>query len=304
MELAAILRRQWILTCVMVVVTLVGVIGVLIKLSWTYQSTGSVVFLISKNSAKNFGGNPYLGFDTALNQTADVVRYEVMDIETANHLAAQGYPGSYLITDAIDTAGPVLQVQVTGHNKTAVEHTLYGVLNQISVKLNTLQAGVAPDNKIRELVIATSPKATVLVSKKARPLLEVLGIGFILIIGVPSIVDAVRTRRPARKGPRRESASQSESGQVTTRSGYGSDRPARSGYGSDRPARSGYSSDRPARSGYSSEGPDGSDYGAERRVPAPARPYDTADRNEATRRSAEPSERRSPEGQAKAARRP
>lgn len=294
MELAAILRRQWILTCVMIVITLVGVIGVLIKLSWTYQSTGSVVFLISKNSAKNFGGNPYLGFNTALNQTADVVRYEVMDIETANYLAAQGYPGSYLITDAIDTAGPVLQVQVTGHNKVAVGHTLYGVLNEISVKLNTLQAGVAPDNKIRELVIATSPKATVLVSKKARPLLEVLGIGFILIIGVPSIVDAVRTRRSPQRGARRESASQSEPGRV----------PAQSGHGSDRPARSGYSSDRSARSGYSSERPDGSDYGAERKLPTPARPYDTPDRSEATRRSAEPSERRSPEGQAKPARRP
>jgi hypothetical protein len=268
----------------MVVLTLVGVIGVLVKLSWTYQSTGSVVFLVSKNSAKNFGGNPYLGFNTALNQTADVVRYEVMDITTANHLAAQGYPGSYMVTDAIDTAGPVLLVQVTGHNKIAVEHTLYGVLNQISVKLNTLQAGVAPYNQIRELTIATSPKATVLVSKKARPLLEVLGLGFILIIGVPSIVDAVRTRGSAQKGARRESASQSEPGRV--------------------PARSRYGSGRPTRSGYSSEGPDGPDHGAALRVPTPARPYDTADRNEATRRSGESSEKGSPERQARAARRP
>jgi hypothetical protein len=284
MQLAAILRRQWILTCVLVALTLVGVVGALVKLGSTYQSTGSVAFLTSKDSAKVFGGNPYLGFNSSLNQAADVVRYEVMDIRTANALAERGYSSSYMITDAIDTAGPVLLIQVTGHNKTAVEHTLYGVLNEISTKLNSLQAGLTPDNRIRVVVLASSPKATILVSKKARPLLEVLGIGFILIIGVPSMVDAVRTRGSAQEGARSESTSRSEPGRVPARSGYGSGRPARSGYGSERS--------------------DGPDYGSEPKVPTPARPYDTANRSEAIRRSGEPSEKDSPERHARAARRP
>jgi hypothetical protein len=268
----------------MVALTLVGVVGVLVKLPWTYQSTGSVVFLLSKDSAKGFGGNPYLGFNSALNQTADIVRYEVMDVNTANYLKAHGYSSSYLVTDAVDTTGPVLLVQVTGHNKAAVEHTLYGVLNQVSTKLNSLQAGMAPGNQIRELVIATSPKATALVSKKARPLLEVLGLGVILTIGIPSVVDAVRTRRSDHTSERRDPAFLSEPGQL--------------------PNRPGYEGERPVRSGYAAERPDRTDHVGEQRVPAPTRPYDTADRSDATRRSTEPSERGRPGARARASRRP
>jgi hypothetical protein len=294
MELAAILRRQWILTCVLAVLTLVGVAGALVKLGSTYQSTGSVVFLTSKDSAKVFGGNPYLGFNSALNQTADVVRYEVMDIRTANALADRGYSSSYMISDAIDTAGPVLLIQITGHNKTNVEHTLYGVLSEISVKLNSLQAGLTPGNKIRSLVVASSPTATVLVSKKARPLLEVLGLGLIFTIGIPVVVDAVRTRRSSRKATKGDSSSRGEPGRAPVRPGPGSDRPVRPGYGSDMPVRSGHSGDRSDPSGYVGE----------RSAPAPGRPHDSADRNEVTQRSAGFGERRRPDDWAKATRRP
>jgi hypothetical protein len=259
MELVAALRRQWILTCVLLVLTLAGAAGALVKLPWTYQSTGNVVFLVSKNSAKTFGGNPYLGFNAALNQTADVVRYEVMDVNTANYLAAQGYSSSYLITDAIDTAGPVLLVTVTGHDKTAAEHTLDGVLNEISVKLNSLQDGLAPDNKIRDLVVGTTPEAKKLVSKKARPLLEVVGLGVIFTVAIPLVVDAVRTRRSGRR---------------------------RTAFGSQ-----------------PGEARDRSDNADERAVPASARPYGTADRRRAARRSEDYSERRRPDGRARTSRR-
>jgi hypothetical protein len=263
MELVAALRRQWILTCALLVLTLVGAAGALVKLPWTYQSTGNVVFLVSKNSAKTFGGNPYLGFNAALNQTADVVRYEVMDVNTANHLASQGYSSSYLITDAIDTAGPVLLVTVTGHDKTGVEHTLYGVLNEISVKLSSVQLGLAPDNKIRDLVLSTTPQAKKLVSKKARPLLEVVGLGFIFTVAIPLVVDAVRTRRSGRKSARRRTAFGSQPGEARDRSDNADELP----------------------------------------IPASARPYGTADRRRAARRSEDYSERRRPEGRARTARR-
>jgi capsular polysaccharide biosynthesis protein len=195
MELLSSLRRRWILASVLLLMTLAGTVYALLKLPPTYQAQSSVVLLVPKNVAKAYGGNPYLAFNSTLNMTADVVRYETTDVRTANLLAAQGYTSTYLVTDAFDTAGPVLNVTVTGHNEAAVEHTLYGVTSQVSSKLSGLQAGLAGANKIQDVVITFTPKPTVLSSKKARPLSVVVGAGLMLTVGIPLIVDAVLVRR-------------------------------------------------------------------------------------------------------------
>jgi hypothetical protein len=195
MELLSILRRRWILAGVLFLLTLVGTAFAFTKVPWTYQSTSSVVFLAPKDTAKSFGGNPYLAFNSALNQTADVVRYETNDARTVNLLAAQGDTQSYLVTDAVDTAGPVLMATVTGKDKADVERTLRGVTIRISTELAGLQTYLSPNNKIRDLVITFTPTPTRLTSKKAKPLLVVLGLGIVLTIGIPVVVDAQRAGR-------------------------------------------------------------------------------------------------------------
>ena len=201
MDLMASLRRQWILACVLFALALAIIAAAYVKLPRTYQSGASVVFLAPKNVAKSYGGNPYLAFNSTLNQTADVVRYEVNDLITASSLAAHGYGATYLVTDAPDTAGPVLVVSVTGHNKTLVEHTMYGVTAEISAKLQDLQSSLAPGNKVTATVITYTPQATVLSSKKTRPLSVIAGLTLILAIGIPVIVDAVvMKRRQKREG--------------------------------------------------------------------------------------------------------
>jgi hypothetical protein len=198
-ELLSSLRRYWILTCFLLFITLAGTAAALIELPTTYQSVSSVVFLAPKNVAKTYGGNPYLAFNSTLNQTADVVRYETMDVRTANSLAARGYPSSYLITDAPDTSGPVLVVTVTGKNKAEVERSLHGVTNEVSTKLNALQDGLTSSNKVTDVVITFTPKPTVLSSKKLRPLTLVIGVGLILTVAIPLIVDSALMRRRFRK---------------------------------------------------------------------------------------------------------
>jgi hypothetical protein len=167
----------------------------LFKLPWTYQSQANVVFLASKNSSKIDGGNPYLAFNSTLNQTADVIRYEVNALGTSQALAARGYSSSYIVIDAQDTAGPILLITVTGNNKTSVEHTLYGVTQQVSTDLSQQQAGIGSDNMIRAQVINSTPLATRLTSKKSRPLSIVFGLGIALTIGIPLIIDAILLRR-------------------------------------------------------------------------------------------------------------
>lgn len=200
--LLSTLRRRWILACILFLVTLAGVGAALFKLPWTYQTTASVLFLQSKNGAKLSDGNPYLSFTPALNQTADVVRYETMDGRTAAVLAQQGYTSTYTVVDAPDTTGPVLNITVTGPDKAGVENTLAGVTKEIGLKLQTLQAGVNASSMIRQSVIAFTPKPTIQLTKKARPLVAVFAVGLILTLGIPQLVDAIAARRQSsRKSP-------------------------------------------------------------------------------------------------------
>jgi capsular polysaccharide biosynthesis protein len=204
-EILSSLRRQWILTSALVVLTVIGTAYALVKLPWTYEAKSSVVFLIPTQETKSFGGNPYLGFSQSLNETADVVRYEVMDVATANQLAAQGYTSTYLVADAVDTSGPVLDVTVTGKDKDGTVHTLSGVTSEISTKLSQLQVEIPSAKRIRDLVINYTPQASRVASKKARPLIVVVFVGLIMTVGIPVVVDAVRQRRSSkRKTQRRE----------------------------------------------------------------------------------------------------
>jgi hypothetical protein len=183
----------------MLLLTLAGTAAAFVKLPATYESVSSIVFLAPKNVAKVYGGNPYLAFNSTLNQTADVVRYETMDERTVNALAARGYTSTYLVTDAIDTSGPVLVVTVTGHNKVEVEHSLYGVTAEVSARLSALQAGLTQNNKVTDVVITFMTKPSVLSSKKSRPLTVVAGLGLMMTVGIPLIVDSVITKRRSRK---------------------------------------------------------------------------------------------------------
>ncbi len=195
MELFAILRRRWILAAILLLLTLAATAAAFIKLPTTYQATSSIVFLAPKSTAKAYGGNSYLAFNSTLNQTADVVRYETNDVRTANALAAAGDTGTYLVTDATDTAGPVLVTTVTGSNTATVERTLRAVTDQVTTELGALQASVSQYNRITDSVITFNPAPTSLTSKKLRPLSVVGGIGLALTIGVPIIVDALLLRR-------------------------------------------------------------------------------------------------------------
>jgi hypothetical protein len=199
MESLRVLRRRWILTCVLLLLTLAGAAAAVVKLPWSYQSQGMTVLLASQSASKLSGGNPYLAFDQSLTYTADVVRREVMDPRTALALSARGYTGSYLVIDAFDTSGPVLVTTVTGTNKNTVENTLHGVLDELNTKLVGLQAGISPDNQITSVVVSMSPNATRSTSKKARPLVVVLAVGLALTFAIPQIVDAWAIRRGIRR---------------------------------------------------------------------------------------------------------
>jgi hypothetical protein len=205
------LRRRWILTLLLLLLILAAIVA-LAKKPGPYQSESQVVLLPSKVSAKVAGGNPYLSFGGSISLTADLVRREVMDPRTVAALASQGFTSGYSVVDDPDTAGPVLDVVVNGSNKYAVEHTLNGVTAEVSTKLAELQAGIKPGDRITSLVVSEDPQPSLKLSKKARPLAVVLGIGLLFTIAIPQLVDAALNARRAARSRRQRRPVPAEQG--------------------------------------------------------------------------------------------
>jgi hypothetical protein len=205
MDLAAsmrAMRRRWILTSILFLLTLAAAAMSWVKLPGPYQTESMVVLLPSHQSSTINGNNPYLSFGGSLNVAGDIVLREIMAPKTVVSLAAQGYTSSYTVVDDPLTSGPILDITVTGSSKSEVETTLQGVTAATQAQLDSLQSSLKPANRITSQVVSFNPTAKLLTSKKARTLVIVLGFGLVLTYAIPQIVDAEITRRRTRRDRR------------------------------------------------------------------------------------------------------
>lgn len=198
-ETLLILRRRWYVTGPLLLLT-VAASAALAARSGPYQSESQVVLLPSAQSAKVAGGNPYMSFDDSVTLTADLLRRQLTSPQLVQSLGKNGYRSSYQVVDDPLTAGPVLDITVTGSSKSSVEHTLAGVTDQAGKQLRLMQGDVAPIDRITLKTVSYDPKPSLLLSKKARTPLVALAIGLVLTIAVPLTADAaIADRRKARR---------------------------------------------------------------------------------------------------------
>ena len=198
------LRKHWILTSVLVLLTLIAAFETWVTIPGPYQSQSQVVFLASQQVSKPSGDNPYLAFGDTLITTADVVRREVMDPRIVAALAARGFTDTYLVENDPLGVGPMLDITATGPTKAGVMATQAAVTDEVQSQLQELQTDLLPKNQITSMVVTSSPKATLMVSKKARPVVAVLLVGFILTLAIPLMVDAVQNRVRGRRKKARQ----------------------------------------------------------------------------------------------------
>ena len=196
------LRRRWILTTALLLLTLVGTAMIWVKKPGPYQAESMVALIPSHQSSIVNGNNPYLSFGGSENIAGDIVLRQMMAPQTVAALADRGYGDSFEIVDDPATSGPILDITVTGSNQSQVESTLQGVTAATQAKLIALQADLKPTDRITSMVASQDPSAHLLVSKKARLVVLVLGLGLILTYAIPQIVDAEITRRRGRRGRR------------------------------------------------------------------------------------------------------
>lgn len=193
-------HRRWILTVMLLLLTLGGARVAMVRLPKAYQSGSSVVLLASRQASKSNGGNPYLSFSPSLTLTADLLSRELAAPATVSYLASHGFRACYTVAlsaTSASTAGSVLLITVSGTDKAGVERTLHGVTNEISATLLRLQAGESAYHRIRALTVAFTKQPTLSVSQTARPLVLLAGLGLALSFGIPWIIEAqVTERRP------------------------------------------------------------------------------------------------------------
>jgi hypothetical protein len=198
-------RGRWILTGALLALTLLSAVLIQQALPPLYQSGSSVVLLASPAVSKPNGGNPYLSFTPSLTLTADVLSRELMAPATAQYLAWRGYRDPYTVALAPTTTqatGSVLEITVTGGDPAGVERTLRAVTGEVGTRLARMESGVGQAGRIRVLTLSLTQQPAVSVSHLARSLALVGGLGLLLSLGVPWLVDAQVTQRRLREGQR------------------------------------------------------------------------------------------------------
>jgi capsular polysaccharide biosynthesis protein len=197
------LSRRWVITLPLLVLTLASVVAAYVLLPATYESKASVVLLSSEIGSKEAGGNPYLAFDSSLSVTADVVARRMMDEDTVRAFQARGFTAEYKIAISPESDRPILEVDVSGHNRSVTQATLEAVVKQIGPTLDAIQAKSQLNARIRlsDVSKMTAPDETV--SGKLRTMIMALACGLIVTVAVPLFVDsAIARRRPAGPGSR------------------------------------------------------------------------------------------------------
>jgi hypothetical protein len=183
MDLAAsmrALRRQWILTGFLLILTFVAGVAAWVKMPGPYSTESMVVLLPSQQASKLNGNNPYESYGGSESVAGDIVLRQVMDPAVITALANKGYTASYAIADDPNTSGPILDITVTGNSAAEVENTLRGVTNEVQTKLIALQSFLVPANRITSMVASFDPTAKLEVSKKARDVVLIVGLGLVL----------------------------------------------------------------------------------------------------------------------------
>jgi hypothetical protein len=194
------LRRRWILTSFLFLLTLAAALAAWVKLPGPYQAESITVLYPSQQASKLNGDNPLMSFGGSLNVAGDIVLREVSAPPYTAQLAAHGYTSSFTIADDPTSTGPILDVTVTGSTKSQVEQTLNGVTAAVRSQLAAIQQSYKPANRITSQVVSTQPTPKLLVSKKARTIVIVLGLGLVLTFAIPQVVDAeIAKRRGARR---------------------------------------------------------------------------------------------------------
>ncbi|MGY1649743.1 Wzz/FepE/Etk N-terminal domain-containing protein [Geodermatophilus sp. SYSU D01119] len=232
MDLLAIvssLRRHWIITLVVALLTLVGALAVVSLTPRVYNSNASFVLvnpepqptdaelLADPSLAGVNWDNPYLRFASE-GTVGQVLAARLSSASVREALAGEGADPDYEVTQSAVSA-QIIDVVGTGETPEAADATLAVVNQRMADELAAMQRVFGADDRtlITLLPVATPTRAHLIVSGTIRTLVGVGAAGALLLFAAISLAEA---RRHARERVE-------DDGVATGRHGYaGSEPPA------------------------------------------------------------------------------
>ncbi len=194
-----VLWRRKGLTFTLLLFTFVGTIGAFVILPWTYKASVTETLLNSEESSQSLGGgNPYLSFDSALVEMANILTFKLTDSQNLLALQQQGDTASVqaqILSENAENEEPFIQISVSGSNKATVAQTLQGAVSALSSQLAQLQTGLPAQERASLQTIAETSTPVRSVGAKLKPLVGFLGVGLVLTFVLPQAVDGAATRR-------------------------------------------------------------------------------------------------------------
>jgi hypothetical protein len=200
-----ILWRRKGFTLALLMLTLLGAAYAGIRLPLKYNASITVTLLNSKESSNTLGdGNPYLSFDPAMVDMANLLALKLTSDSNSLALQQSGYAASFqaqVLSENPENEEPFIQVSVEGDSKEAVALTLQGVAASLSAQLGLVQAGVPAKERLSLQTIAEVSTPVPSWSTKIKPVLGFLAVGLVLTFLLPQAVEgSVARRRRIRVG--------------------------------------------------------------------------------------------------------
>jgi hypothetical protein len=172
-----------------------------------YQSAGMMSLLASQQSTKGTStlpgtGNPFLNFDSSLNDTADFLVRRLGSTDAAQQLATEGV-GSYTAVLAA-SQGPFIDLTANGSTPDAAKSAMATLITYTSAQLKTLQEqqGVPEPNMITSAVIVPGGPPVAQSKRRVQDTLGAAAGGLALAFLVTFATDSFAARRRRRRARR------------------------------------------------------------------------------------------------------
>ena len=206
-EMGRVIRRRWYVLLPLLILVAVLTAGVDKSIPRQYQSTGMVSLLASQQSTKGTStlpgtGNPFLSFDSSLNDTADFLVRRVDSTDAAKQLAGEGV-GTYTAVLAA-SQGPFIQLTANGATPQAAKAAMTTLIAYTGVQLTALQVqqGVPAQDMITAATIVPGSPPSALNKQRDQDSLGAGAAALALAVLATFALDSVAMRRRAREGRR------------------------------------------------------------------------------------------------------
>lgn len=207
-EMGRVVLRRWYVLLPLLLLAATLTAGVNRSIPRQYQSAGMVSLLASQQSIKGTStlpgtGNPFLSFDSSLNDTADFLVRRLASTDAAQQLAAEGV-GAYTAVLAA-SQGPFIDLTANGTTPQAAKTAMAALIAYTSAQLQLLQQqqGVPAQSMITSAVIVPGSPPVAQNKRRTQDTLGAGAAGLALAFLVTFAADSFTARRRRRRSARR-----------------------------------------------------------------------------------------------------